>query len=504
MEDLPGIAKRFYSLFLGLDRVYGKFTIGQANPDKAGKLEGEAATIVGQLSPTLWEKHLTGKQGLGIVPITDAGTCLWGAIDIDIYDGFDHKALEKQISKLPLVLCRTKSGGAHLYLFCKEPISAEVVRGKLLDLAMQLGFNKVEVFPKQTKLYSKKDPGSWINMPYFDCEGSNLRPGIFEGKALTPEQFLTFAENKRVAKADLDQATVEGISDDFADGPPCLQMLARDGIPEGGRNNGLYDFGVYAKMKHPDNWEEILEEYNHSYVDPPLKMADLKLLIKSLKKKVYYYQCNQPPIQALCNKEVCKGRQFGVGGDEPDVEYTCLIKIASSPPTWILEVNKARLELSTVDLLQQQKVRLKCMDALNILPKSISPAKYEKIIKGLLEAVEVVEAPPDAGPEGRLWDLIERFMIERAGGKSIEDLLRGLPWTENNLTKFRSQDLMKYLDTQHFRDLNERQIWAIFRRDEKVKHGQTNVKGTLVRWWAIPEIKQQDSDFKIPKQKEEM
>jgi hypothetical protein len=52
--------------------------------------------------------------------------CLWGAIDIDQYP-LDHSEVLKRLSRLelPLVVCRSKSGGAHLYLFFKEFVEAE-------------------------------------------------------------------------------------------------------------------------------------------------------------------------------------------------------------------------------------------------------------------------------------------------------------------------------------------------------------------------------------------
>jgi hypothetical protein len=46
-------------------------------------------------------------------------------------------------------------------------------------------------------------------------------------------------------------------------GPPCLQhLLSQGGIAEGGRNNGLFNLGVYLRKSDPENWQERLEEYN--------------------------------------------------------------------------------------------------------------------------------------------------------------------------------------------------------------------------------------------------
>ena len=46
----------------------------------------------------------------------------------------------------------------------------------------------------------------------------------------------------------------------FSDGPPCLQALAASGFPQGTRNMGLFNMGVYARSKFGDTWKEVLEE----------------------------------------------------------------------------------------------------------------------------------------------------------------------------------------------------------------------------------------------------
>ena len=39
------------------------------------------------------------------------------------------------------------------------------------------------------------------------------------------------------------------------DGPPCLQILCKEGFPEGTRSNGLYNLGVYLKKANSDTWQ---------------------------------------------------------------------------------------------------------------------------------------------------------------------------------------------------------------------------------------------------------
>ena len=53
-------------------------------------------------------------------------SCNFGVIDIDIRGGGklneSLESLEKKIRNTPAILCRSKSGGAHLYLFADPEI----------------------------------------------------------------------------------------------------------------------------------------------------------------------------------------------------------------------------------------------------------------------------------------------------------------------------------------------------------------------------------------------
>ena len=84
--------KRFIEIFSGLERAYGQTQSRSKN--ESGKLEAKSWIEKEQLTEQKWIDHLDGKEpSLGIIPIRDDNTCTWGAIDIDTYDGFDHKKL---------------------------------------------------------------------------------------------------------------------------------------------------------------------------------------------------------------------------------------------------------------------------------------------------------------------------------------------------------------------------------------------------------------------------
>jgi putative DNA primase/helicase len=187
------LAPRFAALFAGLDRVYGTYKLDGTLRDD-GKREGGGVTKQAPVTLELWERHLAGEQSLGIVPIREDSTCSWGAIDIDSYKDFDPAAIVQRsvAAELPLVVCRSKSGGAHCYLFATEPIPAPIMRARLKEIAAALGYGTAEIFPEQSYIHPG-DCGSWLNMAYFGG-GSDGRHAIRpDGSVLSAEEFLKIA-----------------------------------------------------------------------------------------------------------------------------------------------------------------------------------------------------------------------------------------------------------------------------------------------------------------------
>jgi hypothetical protein len=317
------VLARFAALFNGLQRAYGCYDLGTETRARDGKVEGKPRTVKEPLTDKQWRDHLEGRHGLGIVPIRDDQACVFGAIDIDEYD-LDLRALNAKIqsTKLPLVLCRTKSGGAHLYLFTAEPVAAAVVRQKLVGYAKTLGYGGSEVFPKQEKLIAE-DTGNWINLPYFDGKGPTQRYALdADGNALiTLAEFVAYAEQHAVTEAQLVEA--RGAAP-FSDGPPCLQALWARAVGQGTRNQVLYQTGVYLRAKHADDWEARLEQ-QAAAMHPPLDAREVAATIKSLGRGSGFYRCKDAPFASACDKSACRMRPYGVGG--------------GGTPEWVAELN---------------------------------------------------------------------------------------------------------------------------------------------------------------------
>jgi hypothetical protein len=104
-------AQKLYDIFYGSTRAHGSFTVN--NSSYGQKTQGTAKTIK-TVGATLkhWVDHISGKEGLGVVPIDEENYVRWGAIDIDVYS-LDLKKLVLKIEefKLPLVVCRRRHAG---------------------------------------------------------------------------------------------------------------------------------------------------------------------------------------------------------------------------------------------------------------------------------------------------------------------------------------------------------------------------------------------------------
>jgi len=480
------LADQFFDLYKGLDRAFGRFKITNTVRDD-NKVQGRATTEKGDYNVKLWSQHLNGNASLGVVPIQDDGTCWWGAIDIDEYP-LDLNAIEEKVRALglPLLTIRTKSGGAHLTMFLSEPVPCKEVRAKLYEFALAMGYGGVEIFPKQNMLANKNDVGNWLNMPYFEHRATE-RYGIFKGEKLSALQFIELARMIRIDHATMSAVQVD-VKGAFEDGPPCLQMITRNKIPEGTRNNTLFAIGVYARLKFDDDWEEKVDEMNQRYITPPLGAKEVSLLVKSLGRKEYFYPCNKAPLISSCNKDLCRKRTFGIG--QGDVEFTLnlgsLIKIATEPPIWIMDVDGVRVQLDTEDLMSQERFRRSCVMAINKLPPRVKANDWDKIVREKLETVELIEAPVESRAASRINQYAFQYLVQTPPARRKDDIILGRPWhdKESDMICFAGNSLLKYLDNNGIRT-EPRKIWTSL-RENGATHGTIKVKNTTVQVWRIP------------------
>ena len=334
-------ARRFLDLFSGSQGAHGQTDV--LARQRNGKQQAKYEIVREPLTEELIQNHLDGSLGVGSIPIDETNKCLFGALDIDDYN-LDLPVLFAKVKryKLPLVLCRSKSGGAHLYLFLSERVAASEVRDRLAEFAAVLGWGNCEIFPKQEELLAERgDVGNFINLPYQNAKYTTRYALEKEGGSLSLDDFLAVGEKSRVTARQLAGIKLGSGKGLLPDGPPCLQQLTEFGVPEGGRNTTLLNVGVYYRQAAPNDWKILLEKHNQDYCNPPLPAREVVLVQEQLEKKEYFYTCKSEPLHGHCNKSLCRSRKFGVGDANSHVPVGGLTVVESEPPVWFVNVDGA-------------------------------------------------------------------------------------------------------------------------------------------------------------------
>ena len=443
--------KKFKKIFEGSYNAYGQ-TRKTEEYDERGKHKTKSVIVKQSVTDQMWSDHLLGTDpALGIIPINEDSKCKWACIDIDVYN-LNHKELIDKIklNKLPLVVFRSKSGGAHVFLFTEEFVPAALFRNKLKDIAALLGYARSEIFPKQNHLNKERgDVGSFLNLPYHKAHQTLRYAFNYDGNAMTIEEFFNYYDQIVLTEEDLVELKIKEDKPEDTDllkgAPPCLKMLAQEGIPNGQRNNAMYNFGVYVKKRFPDNWDTKIFNYNDKYCQPPLDKKEIDILIKSISEKAYQYKCKDEPIASFCNSKKCIKQEFGVGDDfSPGLEIKEIQKYTSNPPIYYVTVGEGIVEVGGADLHEPDKFSLKCLEQINQSMLPVAKLIWRKQINKLLQESIPIEAPEVLKTDNQLKELLIEF-ISRANGKKKEDIKRGIPFTENGISYFKFKSFWNFL-----------------------------------------------------------
>jgi hypothetical protein len=455
------------------------------------EIKKTARTLRDPPTAELWLAHLEGRRPLGIVPISEQGTCWWGVIDIDSYTVV-HAELAERLHKLdlPLLVCRSKSGGAHLFVFLSEPTPAALLVEKLREIAAALGFGESEIFPKQTEVLSSRgDTGNWLNMPYFLADGGTRFAVSPDGRGMSLARFLETAEKARIDTETLASLSPRTASTevDLKEGPPCLQYLAGTGVSEGGRNNALFAFGVLAKKVSPDNWERLLETWNHKFIVPALSSEEVMLIVRSLRKKEYSYRCKDSPIVSHCDMATCRTRKYGVGNAAtPDISSISILD--TQPPLFFVCLTSGgTVECTSDDILTSRGFQREALEQLRLLLPLYKQEAWLARIQACLETATLIEAPRESGTTGAFMDHLELFCTDRWAAREKDEITLGKPWHDEDEQRywFRLVDLLQHLERGKFRELTRQQITARI-REAGGNNGFFNLRGRGVNVWWVP------------------
>lgn len=500
------LAARFLKAFEGSQEGHGKTTVTDNKRSRDGKAEAKSFVIRGPLSEEDAQKHLDGIQGIGNIPINRDNMCKFGAIDIDEYS-LDHQELVRRVKqfRLPLIICRSKSGGGHLFLFLNDWVQASLLREYLTEAAAAIGFAQSEIFPKQdTILLDRGDVGNFINLPYFDYENSLRYAYKADGEAMSLEEFLDAVE---MIRQNTDLSSMEGIDyveegqepigrDTLSEMVPCVRNRLRTGPIDSDRNTSLFNAAINFKKQDGDNWKHLLEEFNYRHCSPPLPAPEMSILQKQHEKKDYGFQCGVQPNLSFCDKAACRKLKCGIGGKvAEETKLSGLTIMLSDPKLLFLDVNGKRLELGMKELQHQTLFAQACMEQLFFAPQKIKEPDWIISINNLMNNATQVPVPEELTTKGQFLDLLKLYCTSRVRALDPEELTMGKPWVDEKTgkTKFMINGLVEFLKQRNFTLLSKPQLQQILEslNPDGQCAGHQNVKkpdgsNSTIRVWWIP------------------
>ncbi len=490
-------AERFMAAFAGFGAAHGRTDISEER--RAGKQKAKSYVVRKPLTVQLVQDHLDGKTGVGAIPINEENKCKFGALDIDVYP-LDHAALIKKLkqNKVPCVVCRSKSGGAHVFFFFKEWMNAGEFRDKAAEIAALLGHGKCEIFPKQEQvLVERGDVGNFINLPYFDSE-QTMRPCIkANGDAATLEEFLKQVDRVKVHPEKFRKLPVGGDVDLYPDYIPCIRQMLMVGVNEGGRNKFAFQLGIFLKKYDEVNWKSLLEEHNAKDFKPPLPASEIVTIQNQVEKKDWGYLCAEEPMASFCNKSACRTMKHGIGGGGVLPTISGLSVVMSEPRLWFLDIDGRRLELNTDELQNPRLFQRSCMEQLNFMPERTKESDWQTLINNLMDNCNQIEVPEELTYKGQFSELIEAYCNGRVQAQTVEEIMLGKPFTdpETHQTFFRLDSLMEFLRQKKFDNYTRAQVQERIKElnNDADSHGVKRFKTSSGTWksvrvWWVPEF----------------
>jgi hypothetical protein len=280
-------------------------------------------------------------------------------------------------------------------------------------------------------------------------------------------------------------------NEDLFEAPPCLVTLLSDKVPQGKRNDTMFNVGVYLRKRFPDSWKTKLHSYNSKYMNPPIDDNNLEnTVIKSLLNKDYRYKCKQEPIRSFCESKLCVKRKFGVGENFPTPEIERIEKYPSHPTIYIVYLDGKPVEVDRTTLHEFDKFSVEVMDQLNQVLMPVGKMIWKKLLNKIMsnkDTFKILEVPQAARLDYQLKELLGDF-LNRATGKVMDDVKRGIPFTENGHSYFKYQSFNNFLKRSKSWDLPKAKTQKMLEDIFKAKEEVLKLDKKSMRIWKIETV----------------
>ena len=527
------VVEKFINIFSGLSFAHGSFK--KSSSKLPGKAEGISLVKREEVTSVMWENHLNGiGPSLGIMPVTEESLCRWGCIDVDDFN-LDYEDILKDIRRLnlPLVMCRSKSGCAHIFLFITKLIPAEEVQFVMRKFAAELGIaDKMDrIYPMQTE-FSPGGTGSWLNMPYFNHEEGTRYAYKDDFEAATIGEFFEMYEQYAQENLDkyltVEQKTEEKtIKDKKIKKPPLLPCMEnclkknKGKIPTGMRNEFAFQAAWFFNRAHGEiskfegeikTPEALLRDFNANKISPSLEEKEITAISNSLAKNEYKPKCKVPCIRKYCDVGKCRKNLFGVDPEQArdllQVEdiLGAIHEYGSVPPIFhmYIKVKAGENKLKVVrvvfkgsELKDKRIFMTKLHDYGHFPPKALEQMKspdFSDFIDSKLAIRSYEKATEEANVDYDFTVLIKDFLEKTTVSLNKADLIEGACYYDEKkkLMHFKLDKLQSYL-TACRQPMNATELTYKITHILKGKKNNGKVKNRLGKEKSCPTWAYQES-----------
>ena len=513
----------FIKLFSGLKENFGKADMSKAEFDKErNKIKPPYVWAQESVTPLHYQQHLAGSISIGIQPCTKDGKAFFGCIDVDAknYKEFNIPILLSYIEKykLPLIPCRSKSGGLHIYLFLKEAIDAQTMRDSLASILLPLELPRTtEIYPKQVEIEPDEHgnlAGNFINLPYQKEKETTRHALDKDNNPLSLELFIKRAQESRLDPEELkklitrcEEEVLKGGDPEFEDGPCCLQRLSKTKLGDG-RDRFMYNYMVFAKKKYKEQWPDKVMEAN-KYFAQPWSLKEINDKIKAWSKDTAGHTCNDEILEPKCIKHVCVKRAYGVASDPTSVFplISGLQIIMSTIPKLRFTVEKpdgtpAPCEASNPKMVTKQSdlLDLIWLQA-GFMPDPLPPKKFRVFLNQVRKGCVTIHPAAGTDIKDQLYQHLYEYCVNGAQAKKRTDIRGGLCWTEEGFHHFLFSSFFETLPTRW--KLDPRDTGIIMKQELGAEDNCSyNINDKTQKVWRLKQMKIDQIEYKKPERKE--
>ena len=179
-----------------------------------------------------------------------------------------------------------------------------------------------------------------------------------------------------------------------------------------------------------------------------------------------------------------------MGENVPTPEIERIEKYPSHPTIYIVYLDGKPVEVDRVTLHEFDKFSVEVMDQLNQVLMPVGKMIWKKLLNKIMsnkDTFKILEVPQAARLDYQLKELLGDFLT-RATGKSMEDVKRGIPFTENGYSYFKYQSFDKYLNRTKSWNLPKAKTQKMLEDVFKAKEDFPKLEEKTMRVWKVETV----------------